>query len=181
MTSADATRPPNRRAMSAARRIVSRATRPVAALAWVRGRKLRGRRPRRTNTMPSATAARTAAAPPKRSKLQTEGFWRAPWTFALCWVARLGSTPVSAGCRRAQTRYEVPCDRSQRANSARLAKVWLSHTIPRVGLFDPGPTRTRVSKVAIPSTMIAGRISAAAKSFTHPQVSHRGARVPRRE
>ena len=65
---------------------------------------VRGRRRRRTNTMPNPTSARMAAAPARRSRLQKERFWRAPSTFALGCASRLGSTPVNDGCRRAQTR-----------------------------------------------------------------------------
>jgi hypothetical protein len=188
VTAADTTSPANRRVVAPARRIVGPAARCAAATAprtfksrpRVPDRRLPGRL-RRTNTMPSPTAARTAATPPKSSGLQTEGFWRTSSAGFLCCAARLGWTPESDGCRRAQTRYEVPCDRSQRANSARFANVWLSHTIPSAGLLDPGRTRTPVSKVAIASTTIAGRTSAAAKSLTPLQVSHRAARVPRRK
>ena len=183
MTAADTTCPANRRVVAPARRIVGQAALCAAATTRrtfksrprVPDRRLPGRL-RRTNTMPSPTAARTAARPPKSSGLQTEGFWRASSAGFLCC---LGWTPESDGCRRAQTRYEVPCDRSQRANSARFANVWLSHTIPCAGLSDPGRTRTPVSKVAIASTTIAGSTSAAAKSLTPLQVSHRAARVPR--
>jgi hypothetical protein len=59
---------------------------------------VRGRRRQRTNTMPSPTSARMAAAPATRSRLQKERFWRAPSTFALGCASRLGSTPVNDGC-----------------------------------------------------------------------------------
>jgi hypothetical protein len=59
---------------------------------------VRGRRRRRTNTMPNPTSARMAAAPARRSRLQKERFWRAPSTFALGCASRLGSTPVNDGC-----------------------------------------------------------------------------------
>jgi hypothetical protein len=59
---------------------------------------VRGRRRRRTNTMPSPTSARMAAAPATCSRLQKERFWRAPSTFALGCASRLGSTPVNDGC-----------------------------------------------------------------------------------
>lgn len=59
---------------------------------------VRGRRRRRTNTMPSPTSARMAAAPATRSRLHKARFWRAPSTFALGGASRLGSTPVNDGC-----------------------------------------------------------------------------------